>query len=193
MRFAIKEETLNLNITTVHGIQKNIMKRNVIILLFVLVMVPVQSAMARTCYMEVTYSFNKNSAPAGKKVLGFKLFKNGKQVCQTTRHSRRTIKCRFQTAPGKYNFTVAPWYTDKSVGRRSAPYPVYIPKKTSGTWVTAPAPNKTNTSTASTGRTNTGSTRSSGPRPYISPAKVRTLTGVMGALNSLLLEEDVRR
>ncbi len=164
------------------------MKRNVIILLLTFVLVPVHSAMARKCYVEVNYSFNNNSVP-GKKVRGFKLFKNGKKVCQIWKSTKRTFTCNFESAPGKYKITLAPFYTDSSVGQQSAPYTINIPKTQARSWVST-----TNLSGSSTTSRTTGSTSNTSTNTYRpSPSKVRTMTSVMSVLDSLLLDEDRRK
>jgi hypothetical protein len=165
------------------------MKRNVIILLFVLVLVPAHSAMARTCFLEIKYSFN-NQSVAGKKVRGFKLFKNGAQICQVWKSTKRSFTCKFQSNSGKYKFTLAPFFTDKSIGAHSAPATLYIPKKSTNTWVTGTTSGGSSTNTSGT-TSGTNTTRGN-TNSRLSPSKVRIMTGVMGIVNQLLLEEDRR-
>ena len=110
---------------------------------FVFVIFTANLALARTCHLEIEYSYTPK-ANIGKTVRGFRLYKNGAKVCQVNRANARSFSCTFESDPGRYNFRLAPYFDNGSVGPYSAIYPVTIKEKTTA-GTTPGGNNNTNT------------------------------------------------
>ncbi len=74
---------------------------------------------------EDPYDNNKN-------LTGFRLFKEGKKICESNDPDKRTIECNFQSAYGIFEFTLAPVFSDGSLGPHSSSYTADFSKESSG-------------------------------------------------------------
>lgn len=77
----------------------------------------------RTLYIEFSYEEPELS---NLELSGFRLYMSGKQICQIDSYFSQSFECEFQSGNGKFNFTLAPLFSDNSVGPHSAPYSVTI-------------------------------------------------------------------
>lgn len=72
------------------------------------------------------YSVNvewEYSAPSGYQVSGYRLYLDGKEICQTTTPTTTEMDCTFQAEPGPSKFTLTAFFTDGQESLHSEPYP----------------------------------------------------------------------
>ena len=81
-------------------------------------------------YLE--FSYEEPDIP-GVELSGFRLYKSGQQICQINSYYSQSFECEFQSGNGKFDFTLAPFFSDNTEGPHSAPYPVTISGAGSGT------------------------------------------------------------
>ncbi len=80
--------------------------------------------------MEIDFSFSSPNDPA-RQLLGYRLFEEGRQVCETNDPSVSRISCSFLTENGTFNFTLAAYYSDGTESPPSPPFPFRIVSTTS--------------------------------------------------------------
>ncbi len=68
--------------------------------------------------IEVDFAFTPPADQADQ-LLGYKLYKNGVQVCETTDPIASRITCDFSTDPGTFSFTLKAYYADNSESQAS--------------------------------------------------------------------------
>ncbi len=103
------------------------MKKTLFILLFLSILTPYLSfaTVSKHCDLEIEFSYeNPNSYE--KDLSGFRLYKEGKKICQVDNPNVRSFNCQFQSEIGGYHFTLAPYFSDGSEGSRSAAYPEVV-------------------------------------------------------------------
>jgi hypothetical protein len=95
----------------------------IIILIFCLMPAHLFASQNRSLYIE--FSYEEPDIP-GVEVSGFRLYKDGVQVCQINSYYSQSFECEFQSGNGKFDFTLAPLFSNNSVGPTSKPYSVTI-------------------------------------------------------------------
>lgn len=104
------------------------MKNKLLCLLFVLFLCPLTAHATVTKTLEVDFSFTNSS---NQQHLGYKLYKEGTKVCQTTDPNASTISCSLTTDPGTFNFTLTAYYDDGSESPSSPAFSYVISATTS--------------------------------------------------------------
>ncbi len=101
------------------------MKNTILLFLLILLAFPTLSIGAEKHTLAIEFSFN---APAdqGKKVKGYRLYKEGKQVCQTTKPTASKMECQLLMEEDTTNFTLAAYYSNNTESPQSAPFPFTI-------------------------------------------------------------------
>lgn len=75
--------------------------------------------------LEIDFSFDAPADPT-KKLVGYKLYKEGVQVCATTEPTLARMNCTFLTKDGSYNFSMTAQYDDNTESLPSPAYPFVI-------------------------------------------------------------------
>lgn len=75
--------------------------------------------------MEIDFSFTAPENTA-RQLLGYRLFKEEEQVCETKDPSAAKIACTFLTEDGTFDFTLAAYYSDGTESPPSPPFPFTI-------------------------------------------------------------------
>ena len=101
------------------------MKNNLLFFLFLLLLFPSISISAEMRTLEIEFSFTAPEDPA-KLLLGYRLYREGEQVCETGTPSTPTISCDFLTEEGTFNFTLAAYYSDSTESPTSPSFPFTI-------------------------------------------------------------------
>ena len=104
------------------------MKNKLLCLLFVLCLSPMTTQAAVTKTLEVEFAFND---PGTQQLLGYRLYKEGTKVCQTTNPSASKITCNISTNTGTYNFALTAYYANGSESPSSPSFPFTISSSTS--------------------------------------------------------------
>jgi len=99
------------------------MKNNFLFILLLTLCFPAISFGAEYHTMEIDFSFTADPA---RNLQGYRLFEEGKQVCETTDPSVSKISCAVLTEAGTFNFTLAAYYYDGTQSPPSPPFPVTI-------------------------------------------------------------------
>jgi len=99
----------------------HIMKNNLLFFLIFFFFAPTISIGAGVHIMDVEFSFPAIDDPA-KQLSGYRLYKEGKQVCETNDPSTSRIACEILTEDGTFNFTTTVRYSD---GTESLPSPSF--------------------------------------------------------------------
>ncbi len=97
------------------------LKNLLICLSFVLVGMPTVSIGAEMQTLEIEFSFTAPNDPA-KQLLGYRLYKDGEQVCDSYDHYTNKITCDIFTEDGIFNFTLVAYFYD---GTESLPSPSF--------------------------------------------------------------------
>ena len=94
-------------------------------LLFVLLSIPGILTAAEPHTLEIEFSFN---APdfSDKHLLGYRLYKEGLQVCEATDYTAASITCDITAEDGTFNFTLTGYYSDNSESPHSPSFPFTI-------------------------------------------------------------------
>lgn len=108
----------------------SLMKRYALIFLVVFFLAPVQTVFARTCNLEIDFTY-VIPASLGKNVAGYRVFKDGIEVCAVANPGARSFDCGFESESGSYDFTMAAYYDDQSLGPLSEKYPFVIEEEAS--------------------------------------------------------------
>ena len=104
------------------------MKNKLLYFLFVLCLSPIITHAAVTKTLEVELAFND---PGTQQHLGYRLYKEGTRVCQTTNPSASKISCDLTTEPGTFNFALTAYYSNGSESPSSPSFPFTINSTTS--------------------------------------------------------------
>ena len=99
------------------------MKNKLLCLLFVLCLSPMMTQAAVTKTLEVSFAFND---PGTQQLVGYRLYKEGTKVCQTTNPSASKITCDISTNTGTYNFALTAYYANGSESPSSPSFPFTI-------------------------------------------------------------------
>ena len=99
------------------------MKLKLLALFFVLCLSPIITHATVTKTLEVEFAFSDSS---NEQLLGYKLYKEGTKVCQTTDPSASKITCNISTNTGTYNFALTAYYANGSESPSSPSFPFTI-------------------------------------------------------------------
>jgi len=103
----------------------NIMKNKILFFLFLLLTIPCISVGAEMHTLEVEFSFTPPDDPA-RTLLGYRLYKEGEQVCETNDADASAITCDLQTDEGTFDFTLTAYYSDNTESPASPSFPFTI-------------------------------------------------------------------
>ncbi len=99
------------------------MKYKIFFILLICFLLPFQAtaSISKKCHLNIDFSFE---APylVNKDLAGFRLYKDGEKICEVNDPYSRSFACDFQSVRGSYGFTLAPFFSDGSVGSHS---PIY--------------------------------------------------------------------
>jgi hypothetical protein len=93
--------------------------------LFLVLIMPTISVGAETHTMEVEFSFTAPDDPA-KQLLGYRLYKEGEQVCETSDPNTSKVTCEILTEDGTFDFTLTAYYADSTESPASPSFPFTI-------------------------------------------------------------------
>ena len=85
------------------------MKNKILLLLFVILTIPGISAAAELHTLEIAFSFNVPDSQ-DKHLLGYRLYKEGSQVYESSDATATSITCDILTEDGTFNFTLARYF-----------------------------------------------------------------------------------
>jgi len=101
------------------------MKNTLLFLLLVLLAIPTISISAEMHTLEVEFSFIVPDDLA-QQLLGYRLYQEGVQVCQTDDPSISKIDCEFLTEEGTFDFTLTAYYANGTESPQSPSFPFTI-------------------------------------------------------------------
>jgi PKD repeat protein len=101
------------------------MKTNLLLFLLLLLVLPSVSIGAETRTLEVEFSFNAKDTQ-GKKVSGYRLYKEGKKVCETNKPNVFKMSCTVLIEKATPGFTLAAYYSNGTESPKSASFPLTI-------------------------------------------------------------------
>ncbi|MGB3209626.1 MAG: PKD domain-containing protein [Desulforhopalus sp.] len=137
------------------------MKINLLFLLLLVFITPSFSFGAEMTTLEIEFAFTAPDTP-DKQVSGYRLYKDGTQVCETHEPGVSAIACNFPTEVGTFDFTLTACYADGTESPASAPCPHTV------TSTTAPPPDTQGSKTITYSWENDGSaTNIAGYRMYM--------------------------
>lgn len=96
------------------------MKNSFLCFFLLLFVLPSISFGAEVRTLEIDFSFNA-PADSTQQLLGYRLFKDGVQVCQTNEPNSSTMDCSLPTEDGTFTFTLAAYYSNDTKGLKSKP------------------------------------------------------------------------
>ena len=77
---------------------------------------------------DINVSFNFDTANSqGHRVSGFRLYKEGKLICETKDPESKNIECNIASPGGSFLFTMTAYYDDGSESIHSQPFSYKIP------------------------------------------------------------------
>ena len=91
---------------------------------FLCTILSTQAMAGRSYHLEIEFNFQ--DAYIGKTLKGFRVFQEGKKICEVPNPYARYLECDFYSEVGMYEFSIAPYYTDNSTGKHSAPCEVCV-------------------------------------------------------------------
>jgi hypothetical protein len=103
----------------------HIMKSNLLFFLFLFIFTPTISSGAEIHTMDIEFSFPATDDPA-KQLIGYRLYKEGKQVCDADDPATSRITCEMLTEDGTFNFTTTARYSDGTESPPSTSFPFTI-------------------------------------------------------------------
>ena len=77
--------------------------------------------------INVSFNFDTERDP-GKRVAGFRLYKQGKLVCETDDPKGESLECNIVGPSGSFLFTMTVYFEDGSESRHSEPFSYAIPE-----------------------------------------------------------------
>jgi len=80
----------------------------------------------KTHDIQVSFNFDTTNDQA-KSVSGFRLYKGGKRICETTDPRSKSIDCDFTSPGGSFLFTMTTYFEDGSESAHSEPFSYTIP------------------------------------------------------------------
>ncbi|MCP4338385.1 MAG: fibronectin type III domain-containing protein, partial [Desulfobulbaceae bacterium] len=101
------------------------MRSNPLFFLFLLFIIPTVSIAAEMRTLDVEFSFSAPEDPA-KQLLGYQLYKEGEQVCETNDPSGTSIVCELLTEDGTFDFALTAAYSDNTESPLSPAFPFTI-------------------------------------------------------------------
>ncbi|NOR23688.1 MAG: PKD domain-containing protein [Desulforhopalus sp.] len=114
-----------VNNAQLRGRSINIMKNNLLFFLFLLLIIPAISIGAEMRTIEVEFSFS-DPDNSSKQLLGYRLYKEAEQVCETNDPSASRVDCELLTEDGTFDFTLTAHYSDNSESPPSPSFPFTI-------------------------------------------------------------------
>jgi PKD repeat protein len=101
------------------------MKNYLLCFLLILLVLPTISFGAEMRTLEIDFSF---TAPVDqeKQLLGYRLYKDGEQICATTEPNVSRMDCALLAEEGTFNFTLTAYYSNDTESPQSAPFPFTI-------------------------------------------------------------------
>ena len=76
--------------------------------------------------IHISFNFDAGSGH-GSRVSGFRLYQEGKRVCETNDPKSTSMDCRIASPGGSFLFTLTVYYDDGSESRHSEPFSYTIP------------------------------------------------------------------
>ncbi len=77
---------------------------------------------------DIHVSFNFDTGKGqGSRVSGFRLYREGKRICETNDPSSKSIDCTIASPGGSFLFTLTVYYDDGSESTHSEPFSYTIP------------------------------------------------------------------
>ena len=101
------------------------MKFNFMFFLFLLLTFPTISMAAEMRTIEVEFTFTAPDDPA-KQLLGYRLYKEAEQVCETNDPSASRVTCELLTEEGTFDFNLTAHYADNTESPQSPSFPFTI-------------------------------------------------------------------
>lgn len=101
------------------------MKNKLLLFLFIFLLIPGVSCGAAFRSLNIEFTF----APlddSDRQLLGYKLYKNGAEVCKTNDPGASRITCEFNTEEGTFDFTLTAYYSNDTESRPSTSFPFTI-------------------------------------------------------------------
>ena len=71
--------------------------------------------------IQVSFNFDTTN-DQGNRISGFRLYKEGKLICETTDPGSRSIDCDFSSPGGSFLFTMTTYFVDGSESPHSEPF-----------------------------------------------------------------------
>ena len=79
---------------------------------------------------DINVSFNFDTGNSqGNRVSGFRLYKEGKLICETKDPETKSIECNIASPSGSFLFTMTAYYDDGSESIHSEPFSYTIPNE----------------------------------------------------------------
>ena len=107
----------------------NTMKTKLLFLLFLFVLIPGISSAAESRSLDIEFAFSDPGNPASQ-LIGYRLYKEDLQVCETDDPGATRIACDLFTEDGTFDFTLTAFYADGSESPPSPPFPFIIESTT---------------------------------------------------------------
>jgi PKD repeat protein len=118
-------EAARKRLTEIHSRLVKIMKSRTLLLAFLLLLLPISSIGAENHTLSVEFSFTAPTTPA-KQLLGYRLYKEGGQVCETNDPIASMASCNLLTEDGTFGFTLTARYSDGSESPHSPSFPFTV-------------------------------------------------------------------
>jgi len=104
-------------------------KKNPLFFLFLLLLIPTMSLAAEMHTLQVAFSFSAPDSSTSQ-LLGYRLYKDGVQVCETNDPDASVVTCDFLTDYGTFNFALTAYYSDSTESPFSPLFPFTIDSST---------------------------------------------------------------
>jgi len=101
------------------------MNNKLLFFLFVCLVVPTLSNGAEVRNLEIEFSFTAPEDLASQ-LLGYRLYKEGEQVCETTNPTSSSVACELLTEDGTFDFTLSAYYSNSTESPKSPSFPFTI-------------------------------------------------------------------
>lgn len=129
----------------------NTIKKNLLLILLLIFFIPTISFGAQTYTLKIAFSFAPPDNSA-KILAGYRLYKGGSKVCETSNPNSTNLTCKVSSAAGTYKFSLAAYYSNKTESPRSAAFPVTLGPTTVSASSSAKAPTAVLTSSTAVGK-----------------------------------------
>lgn len=97
------------------------MKKNIFLLIFFSLIIP-GSAFAVSHDIHLSWEFTSATPPEGTTLAGYKLYKEGTEVCNSDDPDDREMNCLFESETGTFSFTLTTLYSNNTESPHSSPY-----------------------------------------------------------------------